>query len=126
MAMDHSFEERRKYSRIYRNFVFSYREKGKSIAEHNVSQVNNISKGGMNFSSERPLEQGAVITVDLKTSFIADSIILDGIVLECKEKIPGMLYEIRLQFQEVPEQTLTMLGKIEGYDKAEKDRDIEK
>ena len=59
--------------------------------------------------------------IDLKTPFIADSIRLEGVVLECKEKIPEMIYEIRLQFQEIPEQVLTVLEKIESYGKAKED-----
>ena len=103
--------------RIYRNFILSYHEKGKAIIKHHVSQVNNISKGGMSFSSTYPLKQGAVIMIDLKTLFIADSIRLEGVVLECSEKIPEMIYEIRLQFQETPAQVLSVLEKIESYDK---------
>ena len=57
--------------------------------------------------------------IDLKTPFIADSIHLEGIVLECREKIPEMIYEIRLQFQEISEQVLTVLEKIENYGKTE-------
>jgi len=115
--MNNSSDERRKHSRIYRNFILSYREKGKSITSHNVSQVNNVSKGGMSFSSTHPLIPGTVVTIDLKTPFISDSIILDGVVLESKEKIPDMIYEVRLQFQEIPEQSMKVLEKIESYSK---------
>ena len=117
--MDNSSNERRKYLRIYRNFILSYREKGKSAIQHDVSQVNNVSKGGLSFSSTHPLKQGTVVMIDLKTPFIADSIQLEGLVLESREKIPEMIYEIRLQFQEIPEQVLAVLEKIESYSKAE-------
>ena len=36
--------------------------------------------------------------IDLKTPFITDLIRLEGVVLECKEKISEMIYEIRIQF----------------------------
>ena len=117
--MNNSFNERRKYLRIYRNFILTYQEKGKSVIHHNVSQVNNISKGGLNFTSTYPLVQGAVITVDLQTPFIADSIRLEGIVLGCKEKVPDLIYEVRLEFQKISKETLTVLEKIEIYGKAE-------
>jgi hypothetical protein len=116
--MDKSSKERRKYFRIYRNFILSYREKGEITAMTHVSQVNNVSKGGVSFSSAHPLKQGAVVTIDLKTPFLSDSIHLEGVVLECKEKIVDMIYEIRLEFQEIPEQVLTVLEKIESYAKA--------
>ena len=85
------------------------------MAFHNVSQVNNVSKGGMSFSSTKALKAGTVVTVDLKTPFISDSIILDGVVLESKEKVPDLIYEIRLQFNEVPKDSLAVLAKIEDY-----------
>jgi len=113
--MDNSFKERRKHIRIYRNFILSYREKGKLITEHNVSQINNVSKGGLSFSSTHSIKQGAVITVDLKTPFIAQAIRIEGLVLECKEKVPELIYEIRVQFQEIPDQALIALEKIESY-----------
>ncbi len=121
LIMNKPSEERRKYLRIYRNFIMSYHEKGKSIIKHNVSQVNNVSKGGLNFTSTYPLKLGAILMVDLKTPFIADSIRLEGVVLECREKIPEMIYEIRLQFQEITEQALTALDKIESYGKAKEE-----
>ena len=58
------------------------------------------------------------IIINLKTPFISDSINVEGVVLECKEKIADMIYEVRLQFQEVPQQVLTVLEKIETYSKA--------
>ena len=84
---------------------------------HDVSQLNNVSRGGVNFSSTRPLKQGVVLKIDLKTPFIADSIHLQGVVLECREKIPEIIYEIRLQFQEVSQQAMAVLEKIENYGK---------
>jgi hypothetical protein len=115
--MNNSSNERRKYLRIYRNFIMSYHEKGKSIVKHHVSQVNNVSKGGLSFSSTYPLKEGIVVIIDLKPLFIADSIRLEGVVLECREKIPDIIYEVRLQFQEIPEPVLMVLQKIESYDK---------
>ena len=72
--MENSFEERRKNARIYRNFILSYYEKGKLTISHHVSQVINVSKGGICFTSTFPLKEGIVLAIDLKTPFIADSI----------------------------------------------------
>ena len=115
--MDNSFNNRRKHLRIYRNFIMTYCEKGKNVASHDVSQVNNVSKGGLNFSSTHALKEGMILSIDLKTPFIADSMRLEGLVLACREKIPEMIYEIRLEFQAVPAKALTVLEKIENYSK---------
>ena len=115
--MNNPSDERRKYLRIYRNFIMSYHEKGKSMIRHNVSQVNNVSKGGLGFASTHPLKEGTGVMIDLKAPFIADPIRLEGVVLECKEKIPELIYEVRLQFQEISQQALAALDKIEDYSK---------
>ena len=99
--------------------MLSYHEKGKSVLEHEVSQINNISKGGMSFVSTHPLKPQAIVVLDLKTPFIVDSIHLEGVVLETKEKIPELIYEIRLQFKDIPEQVLNVLEKIESYGNTE-------
>jgi len=116
--MDNSSKERRAHLRVYRNFILTYHEKGKSTLKHHVSQVNNVCKGGISFSSTHALKQGILVTIDLKTPFIAHSVRLEGFVLECKEKIPDLIYEIRLQFREIPGDVLTLLEKIESYSKA--------
>ena len=115
--MTNSPDERRKHLRIYRNFIVSYREKSKADSLNQVSQVNNVSKGGVSFSSTYPLKQGDILIVDLKAPFISDDIHLEGFVVDCREKVSGMIYEIRLQFQDVPEQVLAALDKIENYSK---------
>jgi hypothetical protein len=119
--MNNPSNERRSHFRVYRNFILSYHEKGKSIIKHNVSQVNNVSKGGLSFISTYPLKEGAVLTVDLKAPFIGNPIRLEGEVLESREKIPDLIYEIRLQFHEIHPQVLIVLEKIERYAKAKED-----
>jgi len=118
--MDNSFEERRQHLRIYRNFILSYREKDSAVTNYNVSQVNNVSKGGINFSTTHPLKEGTVIEIVLKTPFITEPIHVEGFVLQCKEKIAGMIYEIRLQFYPLGDQILAILDKIENYSKEKK------
>ncbi len=113
--MSEPINERRKHVRIDRNFVITYQEKDGSAVGHDISQVNNISLGGMNFSSTHHLKEGGIIDIDLKTPFISDVIRLEGLVLECKEKIPGIIYEIRVKFQKVPDAAAVVLEKIENY-----------
>jgi hypothetical protein len=71
----------------------------------------------MSFSSTRPLKQGIDVVIELKTPFIADPIRLEGVVLECREKVADMIYDVRVQFKEVAEDVLMVLDKIESYGK---------
>ena len=113
--MDNSQNNRREFLRIYRNFILTFYEKDKPESMHDVSQVNNVSKGGVSFSSTHPLEQGIIVKIELKTPIIADAIHLEGVVLECREKIADMIYEIRLKFHDIPPQAMVVLEKIENY-----------
>ncbi|MBF0504016.1 MAG: PilZ domain-containing protein [Candidatus Omnitrophica bacterium] len=117
--MEKSFKERRQFTRIYRNFILSYHEKGKAASKQDVSQINNISRGGLSFVSTHPIKPKTVVVLKLKTPLIADPINLEGVVLDSKEKISEMIYEVRVQFKDISEPVLNVLEKIENYDKAQ-------
>ena len=115
--MADSFINRRKYVRIYRNFILFYRLKGKEDIAHEMSQVNNISRGGINFSSTIALNVGCELCIELKTPFLNDKANLDGVVLEARTKIPNLIYEVRVEFKNVSDQAGEVLAKIEQYAK---------
>ena len=80
-------KEQRKHVRIYRNFILSYYPVSDPSKHKDVSQINNISQGGLNFSSITAFDKGSVLVIDLKTPFTKDKVELEGIVIEHKEKI---------------------------------------
>ncbi len=111
--MAESFEDRRKNVRIYRNYILSYHLKGNEHIKHEMSQVNNISKGGINFVATIPLPAGSQIIIEVRTPFLGDKIEFEGTVLDFKEKIPGLLYDIRIKFQGLSPQAQEVMEKIE-------------
>jgi hypothetical protein len=113
--MSENFQDRRKYVRVYRNFVLSYYEKDKKDIKYDISQVNNISKGGINFIAVRAFDPGVILSIELRTPFISDVVYLEGKVLESKEKISNLIFEIRLEFHELSQESLNILDKIERY-----------
>ena len=115
--MADSFINRRKYVRIYRNFILLYRLKGQENIVYEMSQVNNISRGGVNFSSTVLLTVGGELSIEIKTPFLNDKVNLEGVVLECKEKIPNLIYGVRVEFKNVSAQVNDVLVKIEQYAK---------
>lgn len=108
--------ERRKSVRVYRNFILSYRLKDSSKA-HEMSQVNNISRGGINFSSTHALKPGDEVLIELKTPFLSDKIDLYGEVLESRPKIANLIYSVRIQFKDLTDAAKDVLTKIEIYSK---------
>ncbi|MBI4308741.1 MAG: PilZ domain-containing protein [Candidatus Omnitrophica bacterium] len=115
--MVESFTNRRKYVRIYRNFILLYRLKGQDSITHEMSQVNNISRGGINFSSTVTLANGSELNIELKTPFLNEKVDLEGVILECREKIVNLIYEVRVEFKNVSDQAGDVLAKIEQYAK---------
>ncbi len=113
--MTGSFQNRRKHVRIYRNYILSYHLKGKGNVKYEMSQVNNISKGGINFTVTAPFEVGSELVIELKTPFLNDHVVLEGAVLDSREKIQGLLYEVRVQFHDLSPEAQEVLAKIEQY-----------
>ena len=113
-------KEQRKHQRIYRNFILSYHPVSDPSKKMDVSQINNISQGGVNFSVSQPVLNQEILMMDLKTPFLGDHLALQGIVLECREKVSGLIYEVRVQFQNLPIASKEILAKIEKYTLKEK------
>ena len=118
--MSQSFENRRKHVRIYRNYILSYHLKGKGNIKYEMSQVNNISRGGINFTVTAPFEKGGDLVIEMKTPFLNDHVTLQGTVLESREKVEGLLYEIRVQFHGLTPEAEEILLKIEQYSSQDK------
>ncbi len=113
--MSESFQDRRKHVRVYRNFILSYYLMNKQEQKFEVSQINNISRGGVNFIAMYPFKIGDELGMELSTPYLTDAVHLQGFVLDSKEKIPNLIFEIRLQFENVSPQAEDILKKIEEY-----------
>ena len=119
MAESFQGKDRRRYVRIYRNFILSYYEKNKIEVKYDISQVNNISRGGINFIATRTFELNSVLCIELRTPFLTDFVHLEGVVLGSKEKIPNLIYEVRMEFQNLSAQAEDVLARIERYSSAQ-------
>jgi c-di-GMP-binding flagellar brake protein YcgR len=107
-----SYEERRKYKRIKKNFILTYFLQDKPSQKHEITQLKNISKGGMCFVSSQQLPLSAVVCVELQTPFLTESVRLQGEVLGSHEKVKDMLYETRLQFVGLKPETEYLLSQL--------------
>lgn len=107
--------ERRKFARIKKHYIIRFIQKGNRSVKYEVSQVENISRGGMLFSSSVGFEKDAELLIELRTPYIAETVHLTGIILECKDKVPGILFQNRLQFLDLSPTAQDILDKIEKY-----------
>jgi hypothetical protein len=108
-------KERRQYSRIKKNYIIRFCEKSNPSLKFEVSQIENISKGGLCFTSTMAFNEGADLAIELRTPYVADTIYLEGHVLHSTETVKGLLYANRLRFHDVTPESADVLEKIEKY-----------
>ena len=112
--MDEPFKDRRKYPRIYRNFIINCRVK-ETQTIHEICQIHDISQGGACFASTIPFKTGSILTIELHTPFLNNTVMLDGLVINSVDKIKNVIFSIHLQWVNLSEQAESILAKIEQY-----------
>jgi len=95
--------ERRRFERIQKQFVLTYKVRGKN-EKYEVSQIKNISEGGMLFTTSKDFLQETVLEVELKTPISAKGVNFLAKVVESQQVIEGLIYNTRVSFMEVDEQ----------------------
>jgi len=109
---DNSFSEKRKYTRINKNFILSYYDLNDPLHRRDSSQLKNLSLGGLCLITSKIYTAGTRLGLELKTPFLSEFIQLKGTILESKEKIKGIIYETRLNFDELPPALTAVLKKL--------------
>jgi hypothetical protein len=113
--------ERRKHPRVKKNYIIRFSEKENPTLKFEVSQIENISRGGICFTSTISFKEGDELAVELRTPYIADTIYLEGHVLQSHEKVKGLIYHNRFKFHELTPLAESVLEKIEKYNTNLKD-----
>ena len=74
--------ERRRYKRLTKSFLLTYCDKAHPHQKQEITQLKNISLGGMCFITTKPFESGTILKVDLETPYLTDKTTLEGKVLD--------------------------------------------
>jgi len=106
-------EERRKHPRVSKHFIVTYYDATIADAQHNVSQLKDISRGGVCFSSCVGLPKNTLLQILIKTPYLAETLSAKGTVVYCAEKIPGVIYEVHVHIEDLTPETELILKKIE-------------
>jgi len=112
MGQDWEQKDRRRYERIKKHFILSYFKKDDPKTKHEMSQLKNISKGGVCFMTAQKYAPSTKLVLELKTPYLSDTTHLEGTVLESYEKLPNIMYETRLEFDPLSPQSEVLLDKI--------------
>lgn len=110
---DQKNEERRKHLRIKKNFIMSYYLEGEPSVRYKVTQLKNISKGGMCFITAQQYAKGTRLIVELRTPYLVDITRMEGTVLESHEKLSEIIYETRIQFGALTPPAEFLISKLE-------------
>lgn len=115
--------ERRRYKRIRKNFVLTYFDLADPLQKYNTSQLKNIGLGGMCLITPKPFAPSTILGIELKTPFVTELTHLEGKVMESHEKIKDIIYETRLEFNQLTPPAKFVLNKIIEYFVKEEKRD---
>jgi c-di-GMP-binding flagellar brake protein YcgR len=110
-----SMEERRQYVRVEKNFILTYFDPGKPRDIHEITQLKNISLGGMCFVTSKKIAPGTVLGIDLNTPYVSDTTYVEGKVLQSHEKVSGIIYETRFQYADLSPEAEFVLKKLITY-----------
>jgi len=109
------YQEKRRYKRIKKNFVVTYFDLAAPKQKHEISQLKNISLGGMCFITTQQYTPGTKLGMELKTPYISGTTYLEGKVLESHEKVKKMIYDTRLQFDTLSHDAQFLLKELIEY-----------
>ena len=107
--------ERRHSDRIKKNFILTYYAKSDPEHKYEITQLKNLSLGGICCITSKTYAPETKIGLELKTPYISDTTYLEGIVLESHEKVKNIIYETRLKFEDLKPQAEFLLAKVIDY-----------
>jgi len=112
--MDYNGPEKRANPRINRNFVVSYRVYG-DVDNVDISQTKNMGEGGMLLTTNRSFGHGTILAIEIRLPFMETPIRLLGRIVDSKEVIPNLIYETRLNFNYMDDQSKDFVKSTVSY-----------
>lgn len=112
--MAYTGQERRKHPRIGGRFIVSYR----ILEEDNnadISQTKNMSLGGMLLTTNKALDPGTNLALEIRLPFDPNPLTLIAKVLESREITKNLIYDTRLEFMAVDERHRKVIGETIDY-----------
>lgn len=104
---------KRKNPRIDKKYCVKYHVKDAPQQKWDISQIKDISQGGVRFWASSMLLKGVVLAVELHVPYVEHGTALEAMVVGCEEKVKGLIYEVRLKFINVTSQAKEILTFIE-------------
>ncbi len=109
---DDFHDERRAHRRVKKHFLLRYFKAETPNDKIDLTQMKNISRGGMCFITAQEFEVGTKMGVELNTPFLTNATILEGTVRGSVEKTKNLIYETRLEFDNLNTEAQFILDKL--------------
>ena len=107
--------ERREYVRVGKQLILSYFLPSDPSKKFDLSQMKNVSRGGICFVTTEQYLPMTCLAVELMTPYLTETSHLTGLVIESTEKIPGLLYETRMKFDQLSPVAVAFLEEMINY-----------
>jgi len=104
--------ERRKFVRIDKTYIISYRDASSKELKSDVTQTKNISAGGLLFTTDKQISPKTILMVKLRLPGASDYIDTKVKVVDSKQKVNTVFYETRAKFVEIREEYRDAIKKI--------------
>ncbi len=104
-------EERRRDQRLQRPLIVSYQLCCDPNANYDVTQIKDISLGGMRFVTSESYPAETLLSIELRTPFREERLKLKASVIESKEIAANLIYETRVRFVDLDNDTREALSK---------------
>lgn len=115
--MGHSYDgqERRRHARFSKNYNLTYHVKGSDLKRSDATSIKDISKSGLRFTTSHEIVTGTYLVFEISVPYIApNKLVLEGTVISSHEIASGLVYEIRVHFNSLDEETIKILNIIEN------------
>lgn len=106
--------EKRRSPRVNKNFVVSYRIYGEAD-NIDISQTKNVGEGGMLLTTNRAFDPGTILAIEIRLPFMPTPIRLLGKILESKEIARNLIYETRLLFTYMDDESKEFVKNTVNY-----------
>ena len=117
-----SQDERRQYQRITKHFILTYFDVADPDVKYSASQLKNVSLGGVCLITAQSFPSATRLGIALKTPFLSELTHLEGTVLESHERIKNVIYETRLEFDEISPQSKEVIEELIKHFEKERSR----
>lgn len=105
-------EERRKYERLKKPFVVSYHVFADPASSYDLTQIKDVSIGGMRFVTSQAFPSDTILSLELRAPFKEERLKLKGCVIESKVVAEGLIYDTRVNFVDLGSDAREELSKI--------------